>query len=61
MWGQKQGDTAMKPQKKKPELKLGEGRHRGSCVDLVCAVGTDRKTVFKCSGAGSNVAGSLAD
>lgn len=51
----------MKPQKKNPKLKLGEGWHRGSCVDLVCAVGTDRKTVFKCSGVGTNVAGSLAD
>lgn len=58
MWGQKQGDTAMKPQKRNPN---SSWERAGTEVDLVCAVGTDRKTVFKCSGAGSNVAGSLAD
>lgn len=48
----------MKPQKRNPN---SSWERAGTEVDLVCAVGTDRKTVFKCSGAGSNVAGSLAD
>lgn len=45
----------------KPRVKQGQDWRRGSCLDLLCAVSEGRKSGFKFSGAGRNVAGLPGD
>lgn len=45
----------------KPEVKQGQDRHRGGCVDMFCAMREGRKPVLRFCGIGRNVAGLSGD